>query len=62
MNRWIKFLLIAIGVFTLIAGGGALVLPPDPFSTAPTTIVALVICWPIAYWLTYHESRNPRLT
>ena len=60
MKDWVKLILAAVAVFAAIAGSGSLFLPPDIISTAPLSIAALVICWPVAYWFVYYrEGRTP---
>jgi hypothetical protein len=59
MKQLYQFLLVAFFVFFIIAGVGAVMLPPDPFSTLPVSIVSLVVCWPIAYWFTYRRNSRP---
>ncbi len=60
MKDWVKLILVAVAVFAVIAGSGSLFLPPDVISTAPLSIAALVICWPVAYWFVYYrEGKTP---
>lgn len=56
MKQWVRLVLIAVIVFASIAGVGSLFLPPDVISTAPLSIAALIICWPVVYWFVYYRE------
>jgi hypothetical protein len=55
MKQLYQFILVAFFVFFIIAGVDAVILPPNPFSTLPVSIIAPVVCWPIAYWFVYRR-------
>ena len=56
MRQWVRLVLVAIAVFATTAGVGSLFLTPDVISTAPLSIAALIICWPVAYWFVYYRE------
>jgi len=60
VHDWVRLGLVAVVVFIALAGGGALLLPPDVISTFPLSVVPLLICWPVAYWFVYYrEGKTP---
>lgn len=59
MKQWVESVPVAVAVFVLLAGAGAIVLPPDVVSALPVSVAALVVCWPIGYWFTYRRSKCP---
>ena len=58
METWIRFLAIATITFVLIAGTGAVLVPTDVVSTLPTSVLGFLVCWPVAYWVTYRRSSD----
>ncbi len=56
MDDRITFVAVAAVVFVFTAGSGALLFEPDVVVTAPTSLVAFVISWPVAYWLVYRSD------
>jgi len=50
-----RFILAACAIFALLAGAVALLLPPDPYSTLSGNVAAILLCWPIAYWVVYYR-------
>jgi len=61
MKDWVRLVIVAVTVFAVIAGIGSLFLPPDVISTAPLSIAALVLCWPVAYWFVYYREGKTAL-
>jgi hypothetical protein len=60
VDDWVKLYVVAVVVFITLAGGGALLFPPDVISTFPLSVAPLLICWPVAYWFVYYrEGKSP---
>ncbi|WP_227262109.1 hypothetical protein [Salarchaeum japonicum] len=55
-----RFIVVACAIFAVLAGATALVLPPDSTSTLPVNLAAMLVCWPIAYWVVYHRRGKRR--
>lgn len=58
MKRSLQFLLVATVVFAAIAGTAAALFPPDAASMLPANVAALVVCWPVAYWLVSRRANG----
>ena len=56
MKPWLAFLFVASVLFALVAGGGALLVPPDVLSTLPATAAGFLVAIPAAYWLVYRRQ------
>jgi hypothetical protein len=64
VHDWLKLYGVAVVVYITLAGGGALLLPPDVISTFPLSVAPLLICWPVAYWFVhpYSDKEENRMT
>ncbi|MGB9987851.1 hypothetical protein [Salarchaeum japonicum] len=50
-----RFVVVACAIFIVLVGAAALLLPPDPYGTLPANLVAMLVCWPVAYWVVYYR-------